>query len=372
MAEGKPSLSVIIPTYNEKGNMSLLIPRLCDILSKGSISFEILVMDDSSPDGTAAEVERISKDHPEARCIKREADHGLSPAVIEGFHLSRGEVLLVMDADLSHPPEVVPQMYRAIAHEGADIAVGSRHVKGGGIEEWPLHRRIISKGAAFMSRPLTRVSDPMSGFFAMRPDVIREAPLKAKGYKILLEILVKGRYGKLKEVPIVFKNREVGESKLGSRVILNYLVHLLQLYLHPGSAPLLKFLAVGGSGLIVDIGALSLLLLTFGDGMIEIRGNLHLRSFYLFQGASFIAALTWNFLWNRYWTFAASSGSGVAQYVKFFIVASAAFAMRSMLLYIGVDIMGVRGVPGYQILLFFVIVIVTAFNYLGSKLWAFK
>lgn len=372
MAEGTPSLSVIVPTFNERDNMSRLIPRLCRILAEGSIAFEILVMDDSSPDGTAAEVDRISKEHPEARCIVRRSDPGLSPAVIEGLKKARGEVLLVMDADLSHPPEVVPAMYNAIVEDGADIVVGSRHVKGGGIEDWPLHRRIISKGAALMSKPLTSVSDPMSGFFAIRPDVIREAPLKAKGYKILLEILVKGRYGKLKEIPIVFRDRELGDSKMGSKVIMNYLVHLLQLYMHPGSATLLKFLAVGGSGMIVDIGILSLLLLALGDGSIDLAGVGGIRDFYVFQGASFVAALTWNFLWNRYWTFASSSGSGIAQYLKFFTVAVAAFALRGLLLFIGVDILGMSGVPRYQIMLFFVIVIVTALNYLGSKLWAFR
>lgn len=365
MTENSDMLSVIIPTYNESGNMPLIIPRLHGVLTREKIPFEIIVMDDDSPDGTSKAVEKLTPDYPEARCVVRKQDKGLSPAVMDGYREAKGDIYLVMDADLSHPIEKVPEMYYAIARDGAEISVGSRHAKGGGIENWPLKRKIISWGASSLARPLTSCKDPMAGFFAVRPSVIEGAPLKAKGYKILLEVLVKGNYDrkKVKEVPITFKDREVGESKLGSKVIVNYIQHLIQLYLFPGSAPFFKFLFVGGSGMVVDLGILTLLLLMIGESKTE---------FMIFQGFSFLAAVTWNFFWNRFWTFDSRKSSMGGQYLKFGVVAIFAFIVRTALSYFGVDILGIEQAPYYQAMTFGVILIVTVINYLGSKLWAFK
>jgi dolichol-phosphate mannosyltransferase len=358
-------LSVIIPTFNERDNMPLIIPRLSKVLRKKNIPFEILVMDDDSPDGTSEAVKKLSNEYPEARCVVRKKNKGLSPAVMDGYEEASGDIYLVMDADLSHPVEKVPEMYFAISRDGAEISVGSRHTKGGGIENWPLGRKIISFGASSMARPLTPCSDPMSGFFAVRPTVIEGAPLRAKGYKILLEVLVKGNYDRKKvaEVPITFKDREVGESKLGSKVIMNYIQHLIQLYLFPGSAPLLKFLFVGGTGMIIDLGLLTFLLFILGEGKWNYMGA---------QSLSFVAAVTWNFIWNRYWTFDARSGDMRSQYMKFFVIAVVAFTVRFGLTYVGVDVMGIDEQPFYQLLTLGVIFVVTAINYIGSKLWAFR
>lgn len=345
--------------------MPLIIPQLSKILKREKIPFEILVMDDDSPDRTSVEVERLSSEYPEARCIVRKVNKGLSPAVMDGYKEAKGDIYLVMDADLSHPVEKVPAMYHAIATEENEVSIGSRHTKGGGIENWPLKRKFISFGASMMARPLTPCSDPMSGFFAVRPSVIKNAPLKAKGYKILLEVLVKGNYEKdrVKEVPITFKDREVGESKLGSKVIVNYIQHLIQLYLFPGSAPFFKFLFVGGTGMIVDLGILSLMLYLLGETKSD---------YMLSQAISFGAAVTWNFIWNRFWTFNARKGSMVGQYVKFMVVAAVAFGVRYLLANYGVDLLGVDEAPYYQIMTVGVIFIVTIINFLGSKLWAFK
>lgn len=371
-SNGSPMLSIIIPTYNEKGNMPLIIPRIAEVLGKVNIPHEIVVMDDDSPDGTASAVEELSHEFPQARCVVRKTDRGLSPSVIQGFREARGDIYLVMDADLSHPVEVLPLMYRSLVEDGSDVVVGSRHAREGGIQNWPLTRRIISWGAALMARPLTSCSDPMSGFFALKPGVIEGAPLKAKGYKILLEVLVKGRYEKISEVPITFKNREIGESKLGSKVIINYLQHLLTLYLYPGSAPLMKYLFVGGTGMLVDLGMVSMLLMFLGDNKFDLFSFEDIRFFYLFQAVSFVYAVTWNFVWNRYWTFDARSGSSSGQYVRFFLVAIFAFLVRSVLLFLAVDLLGFDHQPLYEVALVGVIIIVTAINYLGSKLWAFK
>ncbi len=364
-------LSVIVPTYNERDNMGLLIPRLSRVLESESIPYEILVMDDDSPDGTCDEVQRLSVQYPRARCIRRTQDRGLSPAVMEGYREAKGGIHLVMDADLSHPIEVVPKLYRAIAYDGADVAVGSRHARGGGIEDWPLKRKVISWGASMLARPLTPCSDPMSGFFAIRPSVIEGAPLRAKGYKILLEVLVKGRYDKVVEVPITFKDREIGESKLGSDVMVNYVQHLISLYLHPGSAQLIKFLAVGGSGILVDLGILTALIMLSGDNFISLPGY-DLKYVFIFQAISFAYATTWNFVWNRRWTFDARSVQPSGQYVKFFTVATIALIVRTSLFYFAVNILGFQGIPEYHISLLAVIIFVTFINYIGSRLWAFK
>ncbi|MGA1793696.1 MAG: glycosyltransferase [Thermoplasmatota archaeon] len=371
-SQGSPILSVIIPTFNEKENMPLIIPRVAKVLGRAGIPHEILVMDDDSPDGTASSVRKLAKKFPQARCIVRKTEKGLSPAVIQGYREADGDILLVMDADLSHPVEALPSMYNAIAKEGADIVVGSRHAKGGGIENWPFSRRFISWGAASMARPLTSCSDPMSGFFAVKPEVIKGAPLKPKGYKILLEVLVKGKYNKVAEVPITFKDRQLGESKLGSKVIINYLQHLFKLYLFPGSAPFVKFLFVGGSGMLVDLGLVTLLLLTLGDNRFDLLSFDDVRFFHLYQGVSFFYAVTWNFVWNRYWTFDARKGSSTGQYARFFTVAIVALVIRSVLLYLAVEMLGFEGVPLYHIALVAVIAIVTVINYIGSKLWAFR
>lgn len=144
-----------------------------------------------------------------------------------------------------------------------------------------------------MARPLTTCSDPMSGFFALKPEVIKGAPLNAAGFKILLEVLVKGNISKVVEVPIVFKDREKGESKLGRGVIISYILHLIRLYLFPGSAPLLKFLFVGGTGMIVDITVFTLLMSLAKPG----------TSTLIIQAGSFSIAVVWNFIWNKIWTF---------------------------------------------------------------------
>lgn len=358
---GRPFLSVIVPTYNEKENMGILLPAISRSLREEGIPFEVLVIDDSSPDGTGEEVERLSKDFPEARAIVRTKDRGLSPSVIEGFGLAKGEVLLVMDADLSHPVEVVPRLYRAIASEGADIAVGSRHARGGSIENWPFKRKFISWGASLLARPLTSCTDPMSGFFAVRREVVKGAPLKAKGYKILLEVLVKARYGKVKEVPITFKDRTKGESKLGSKVIFNYLQHLFQLYLFPGSAPFFKFLFVGGTGFLVDLGIFTLLWKMVGTDDNSI-----------WQIISFSFAVIWNFCWNRIWTFNATKEKGAAQFIKFVTIAVIALIVRSLLFEGGKILFHLSNGLQLNGLLFIVIIIVTIINYIGSKLWAFK
>ena len=161
------------------------------------------------------------------RVIRRPGKAGLASAVIAGFAVAKGDVLVVMDADLSHPPEVVPALLDAIAG-GADLAVGSRYVTGGGTMDWPLKRRVVSRVACLMGNALVPVRDSTSGFFAIRRRVIDGVKLNPIGFKIGFEVMARGRYKKAVEVPYVFRDREFGKSKFGQREIMQYVVQLGQ------------------------------------------------------------------------------------------------------------------------------------------------
>ncbi|MDD5112007.1 MAG: polyprenol monophosphomannose synthase [Candidatus Altiarchaeota archaeon] len=222
-------ISLIVPTYNEKENIAILVEKTFTAAKKAKLDLEIIIVDDNSPDGTAKRTEELAKKWP-IRVICRKTERGLSSAVIKGFEQASGRILGVMDADLSHPPEKIPEMIQAL--NNADIAIGSRLIQGGGVEEWPLVRKLISQGATLLARPITNISDPMSGFFFLKQEVIEGVKLDPIGYKILLEILAKGRYKRVIETPYVFHNRRVGTSKLNTRIQLQYLKHLTRLYSH--------------------------------------------------------------------------------------------------------------------------------------------
>ena len=163
-------LTIVVPTYNEVDNVEELVTKLEEVLK--DVNFDILVMDDNSPDGTGKKVEELEKAGHKCHAIVRTENKGLSPSVIEGFEKASGSIIVVMDADLQHPIEVVPKLYEAVKN-GAEVAVGSRHCEGGEVgKNWPLYRRIISWGAALLARPFTSISDPMSGFFALKKSIL--------------------------------------------------------------------------------------------------------------------------------------------------------------------------------------------------------
>ncbi len=218
-------ISLIVPTYNEARNIPKLIPFLYNNLKKTGQDFEILIMDDDSPDKTWEIASRYSKYN--VRVIRRFKDKGLSNAVIDGFRKSRGDILGVIDADLSHPPALLPDMIREAKTN--DIVIASRYVVSG-YTEFSLFRKIVSYVATMLARPLTPVRDPMSGYFVFKKKILRNADLKPLGYKILLEMLVKCKYSSVKEVPFVFAKRYRGKSKLGFKVYANYIRHVLSLY----------------------------------------------------------------------------------------------------------------------------------------------
>jgi dolichol-phosphate mannosyltransferase len=215
-------ISVIVPTYNEAGSIPLLVERLAAAL--GERQWELVVVDDGSPDGTAEIAEKLAPERP-VRVVRRAAKAGLASAVIAGFAEGRGDVLVVMDADLSHPPEIVPELLRAL-DAGADLAVGSRYVKGGATKDWPLRRRIVSRVACYMGNVLVPVRDATSGFFAVRRAAIDGVHLNAIGFKIGLEVIARARAKRIAEVPYTFRDRELGASKFGRREVGQYLVQL--------------------------------------------------------------------------------------------------------------------------------------------------
>ena len=200
------------------------MPRLAAALA--GHKWELIIVDDGSPDGTADLAESYAPAHP-VRVVRRPGKAGLASAVLAGFGDARGDVLLVMDADLSHPPEAVPSLVSAI-DQGADLAVGSRYVKGGGTKDWPLKRRIVSRAACLMGNVLVPVRDCTSGFFAIRRSAIDGVKLNPIGFKIGFEVMARAKYKKVVEVPYVFRDRELGKSKFGRREILQYLVQLGQ------------------------------------------------------------------------------------------------------------------------------------------------
>jgi len=223
--------SIVIPTYNEAGGIARLIETLADLFVANAIDCEIVVVDDNSPDGTGAIVDALADRYP-VRCLHRPGKLGLSSGVIDGWRFARPESTLLgaMDADFSHDATVVPKMIRALESGTYGLAVGSRYVKGGGIENWPFKRKLTSIVACAMAWPLTPIRDITSGFFLVRRSALAGVELDPIGFKIGLEVAAKAKYGRAIEIPYVFKDRVVGESKLNGKEISNYLKQLRRLY----------------------------------------------------------------------------------------------------------------------------------------------
>jgi len=226
MKKTRKELSIVIPTYNEKENIFIIIQKLISMFKENRIKGEIIIVDDNSQDGTGEIVENQRRKYKNVRIIHRKEKLGLSSAVLDGFKICRGEIFGAMDADLSHPAEKIPEMFSLIKKNEYDFVIGSRYVPGSGIRGWGLRRKLMSKVATMLARPLTRVKDPMSGFFLIKKECIKNRKFDSKGFKILLEFLVKAKYKKLKEIPIIFTNRTKGKSKAGSSEIAHYLKNL--------------------------------------------------------------------------------------------------------------------------------------------------
>ena len=223
--------SIVIPTYNEAGGIERLLRSLADLFKAHGLDGEVIVVDDNSPDGTGAIVDRLSAELP-VRCLHRPGKLGLSSGVIDGWKAARPEskALGAMDADFSHDIQILPKMVEALASGAYGLAIGSRYVKGGGITNWPARRIITSKVACWLARPLTNVKDITSGYLLVKREALEGVELDPIGFKIGLEVIAKAHYGRAIEIPYVFTDRIVGESKLNQKEIFNYLKQLRKLY----------------------------------------------------------------------------------------------------------------------------------------------
>lgn len=225
-------VSVVVPTYKEAANLKPLTERLFEALKSASMdkTTELIFVDDNSNDGSEAIVKALSGKY-NARIIVRKTERGLSSAVLRGFDEAKGNILVCMDADLQHPPEKVPELIRSM--DGAEFSIGTRYGEGFAVDEnWPMHRQVISKGARLLAFPLTPLSDPMTGFFAIQASTYKKGRRRVSpiGFKICMELFVKCGVKKHAEVQILFGVRTAGESKLSSKVMVHYINHLLELY----------------------------------------------------------------------------------------------------------------------------------------------
>jgi dolichol-phosphate mannosyltransferase len=281
-------LSIIVPTYNEKENLENLVSQV--FASLEGLDFELIIVDDNSPDGTGKLADQISSRHQNVKVVHRDGKMGLGTAILDGVKVSEGDFVSVIDADLQHPPELLRSMFLK-AESGTDIVIASRYIEGGRIEGWSFVRRIISKGALWLSHLLLKktrnVKDTQSGYFILRKNVIENVTLNARGFKLLIEILVKGKYNTVAEIPYTFKPRLAGESKMKANEIIDYIKQLVTL----SDYRAFKFVGVGVSGVFVNLGVLWLLVST-----INLSG--------LLAGIAAIeASILSNFLLNDFWTF---------------------------------------------------------------------
>lgn len=222
------ALSIVVPTYNERDRLPDLVAAVFDAYSSANLEAELIIVDDNSPDGTGALADELAARH-RLQVIHRRGKLGLGTAVIEGFDAAHAPIVGVIDADLSHPPSLLPKMLAAMRESGADLVIGSRYIPGGGTRNWPFGRLALSRLACLLARPLTPVKDATSGFFLIRRDLARGVRISAGGFKICLELLVRGRPSSVAEVPYVFEGRTAGESKMNLKEALGYLEQLRDL-----------------------------------------------------------------------------------------------------------------------------------------------
>jgi len=222
------TLALVVPTYNERDRLSELVRVIFEVYRSAGVAGELVIVDDNSPDGTGKLADELALQFP-IRVIHRQGKLGLGTAVIDGFDASDAEYVGVIDADLSHPPELVPRMLRAIQEAHADIVIGSRYIPGGGTKNWELSRVLMSKFACLLARGLTPVKDVTSGFFLIRRELARGVTISAGGFKICLELLIRSAPARVIEVPYVFTGRTAGKSKMNLAEAMGYLKQLRDL-----------------------------------------------------------------------------------------------------------------------------------------------
>lgn len=309
-SDAEADVSIVVPTYREADNIRQLVGRISRALEPTGRGYEIIIVDDDSQDGTEQIVSQLQAEGAPVRLEVRRNQRGLSSAVVYGFDQARGDLLVCMDADLSHPPEALPALLECLDKDPqADFVIGSRYVPGGSTEQgWGLFRWLNSKVATLLARPFTSAKDPMAGFFALRRDTLRRAEhIDPIGYKIGLELIVKCRCRNIREVPIHFADRKLGQSKLNLRQQLDYLRHIKRLadVKYGGYSQLAQFCLVGATGIVVNLVVFKLLMWA---GLIDLIAS----------AIAIWLSMTTNFYLNRRLTFSYSrKHSPWGQYPKF-------------------------------------------------------
>jgi len=263
------TLAVVIPTFNEVGNIATLVQKLEVVLS--GLSWEVIFVDDDSPDGTTQQIQLLAQTHPNIRCIRRVGRRGLSSACVEGMLSTHARYIAVMDADLQHDESKLPDMLQALVQEGYDLSVGSRYIEGGSVGDWQADRQQASWFATWLSQRVLglSVSDPMSGFFMLKREVLEGAVynLSNMGFKILVDLIVSSpKPLKIIEIPFEFGQRTVGESKLDNRVAWDFLMLLVDKTVGQYvPVQLVSFGMIGGAGVCVHLVVLSIAMALFPD-----------------------------------------------------------------------------------------------------------
>ena len=232
-------ISIIIPTFQESQIIVQTILKIDSFLSKYSIDAEIIIVDDNSPDQTST-IAKQAKTQASLIIISHLGKRSLSNSALQGFTAASTDIIILMDADLSHPLDAIPQMIALLENE-ADIVVGSRYIKGGNSSEWNIFRRLLSSFARITTYGITTLTDPTSGFVAFKKNILNGCVLKPIGWKIVLELVVKSN-AKVKEIPITFIERKEGKSKLSVLIHLQFIIHLIQLHYYVWSRRLVKLI----------------------------------------------------------------------------------------------------------------------------------
>ena len=372
-------VSIIIPTYNESQNIINILKSIGSNLPKNLLT-QAIIVDDNSPDGTGKIVEDYMKNLKKManytiEVIHRKAKDGLGSAILNGIQHAKGDTIVVMDSDFSHPPQIIPKLIESVKKYQFDIAVASRYIKGGNIQGWSLKRKIMSKFATLIAKKGLGIDakDPMSGFFAFKKNILNGLNIDAIGYKILLEILVKTKNVTITEIPYTFQDREFGSSKLNFKTILDYYKSVWKLYRY--GKPLEKqekrssvkflskaarFYTVGASGFVVNY-VISLL---FAGGISDM--------WYLHATIIGItASITTNFILNKAWTFSDRDfriKKTLTQYGKFVMFSSLGALVQLGMVYFLVDNIQIS----YPLALILAVMTAAFGNFVLNKKWTFK
>ena len=377
--QGKVQVSIIIPTYNESENIIQVLKSIGEHLPE-DIAVEAIVVDDNSPDGTGKIVDDYINDEQNkieytVDIIHRKTKSGLSSAILGGIEHSSGETIVVMDSDFSHPPKIIPRLIEEIKISKCDIVIASRFVTGGAIKGWSIKRKLISKTAKGIAKAGLGVneSDPMSGFFAFRRKILEGIKLDAIGYKVLLEILVKTKDVKIKEIPYTFTNRTLGSSKLDSSTMLDYVRAVWKLYRYGkdieqkesnSSAHFVskaaRFYPVGASGFFVNY-LISLLFVDVVANLWYVQANI----------AGITVSIITNFFLNKIWTFEDRNFNAkktVTQLGKFFGFSSLGGLVQVGIVFALKESYGIE----YPIALILGVLVAAFGNFILNKKFTFK